>query len=75
MKQQRRTQSTELVREGLLVAEVPITLIENDHEWSPYISAEDVRKLDEARRALRRGDIKMAAQYGRVYELKPIEAE
>ena len=34
-----------LVREGSYVAEVDVTLIESDHEWAPYLSAADVRKL------------------------------
>jgi hypothetical protein len=64
-----------LVREGAHIAEVDITLIETDHEWSPYVSAQDVRKLDEARLALRRGDLAAAAKLARVYELKPVAAE
>lgn len=68
-------QSVKLVREGPYIAEVDITLIESDHEWSPYISAAEVRKLDEVRLALRRGDLKTAARMARVYELKPVAAE
>jgi hypothetical protein len=75
MKQERLTQTVELVREGLLVAEVQVTLIETDHEWAPYISGDDVRKLDEVRRALRCHDIKAAARLGRVYEMRPLAAE
>lgn len=68
-------QSVKLVREGPYIAEVDVTLIETDHEWSPYISAADVRKLDEVRLALRRGDLKAAAHIARVFELKPVAAE
>ena len=68
-------QSVKLVREGPYIAEVDVTLIETDHEWSPYISAADVRKLDEVRLALRRGDLKAAAHITRVFELKPVAAE
>jgi hypothetical protein len=64
-----------LVREGAYIAEVEITLIEEDHEWAPYVSAADVRKLDEVRLALRRGDIAAAAKLARVYEMKPVAAE
>jgi hypothetical protein len=67
-------QTKELIREGAYVAEVDVTLIETDHEWSPYISAADTRKLDEVRLALRKGDLKTAARLSRVYELKPIAA-
>ena len=68
-------QTQKLVREGPYIAEVDVTLIETDHEWSPYLSAPDVRKLDEVRLALRRGDLAAAARLGRVYELKPVAAE
>jgi hypothetical protein len=71
-----RTRSTiEYIHEDRLVVEVEVTLIETDSEWSPYYSIEDVRKLEHAREALRRGDLKAAAQLGRVYELKPVAAE
>ena len=71
-----RTRSTiKYIHEGQLVVEVEVTLIETDSEWSPYYSIEDVRKLESARDALRRGDLKAAAQLGRVYPLKPVAAE
>ena len=38
-----------LVREGAYIAEVDVTLTETEHEWAPYVSPEDVRKLDEVR--------------------------
>ncbi len=70
------TKATRLVREGDHIAEVDVTLIETGHEWSPYLSGDDVRKLDNVRRALRNGDLKAAASLGaRVYELKRIAAE
>ena len=68
-------QTQKLVREGPYIAEVDVTLIETDHEWSPYLSPQDVRKLDEVRLALRRGDLAAAARLARVYELKPVAAE
>jgi hypothetical protein len=68
-------QTQKLVREGPYIAEVDVTLIETDHEWSPYVSPQDVRKLDDVRLALRRGDLAAAARLGRVYELKPVAAE
>lgn len=68
-------QTIKLIREGPYIAEVDVTLIETDHEWSPYISAADVRKLDEVRLALRQGDLKAATRLGRIFELKPVAAE
>lgn len=67
--------ATKLVHEGKFAAEVDIELLEEDHEWAPYLSLEDAKKLDDMRAALQRGDLKEAARLGRVFELKPIAAE
>lgn len=64
-----------LVHEAGYAAEVEVTLVEDGHEWSPYVEPADVRKLDEVRLALRRGDLKAAARLARIFELKPIAAE
>ncbi|MBM4121579.1 MAG: hypothetical protein FJ249_03175 [Nitrospira sp.] len=69
MKKRRRAK---LVHEGKYIAEVEVELMETDHDWSPYLSVEDAYKLDDVREALRRGDVKAAAQYGRVYTLTPV---
>ena len=61
-----------LVHEGEFAAEVAVQLIETDDAWSPYLSVEDARKLDEVRAALRRGDIESAAKNARVFRLTPI---
>ena len=60
------------VHEGALAAEVSVELIESESGWSPYLSVEDACKLDDVREALRRGDVKTAARYGKVYALTPI---
>ncbi len=62
-----------LVHEGDLAAEVAVELIETDDAWSPYLSVEDARKLDEVREALRRGDVESAAKQARVFRLTPIQ--
>lgn len=67
--------SKEFIHEGKYAAEVPVELIEDDTTWSPYLTPEDVRKLDTVRLALRRGDIAEAAKHARVFELKPVAAE
>ena len=67
--------SIKLIHEGRYAADVPVELIEDDTAWSPYLSPDDVRKLDTVRLALKRGDIAEAAKYGRVFELKPVAAE
>ena len=71
----RKRASTKFVHEGRYAAEVPIELIEEDHEWAPYISMQDAKKLDAVRLALRQGDLKAATKHARVYELKPVAAE
>lgn len=68
-------QSKEFIHEGKYAAEVAVELIEDDTAWSPYLSAEDVGKLDSVRLALRRGDLAEAANHGRIFELRPVAAE
>jgi hypothetical protein len=65
-------QTTKLIQEGDFVAEVDIDLIFTDDEWSPYLSLEDAYRLDDVRQALRRGDLKTAAKFARLYKLTPI---
>lgn len=66
--------SRRLVREGELVAEVDVELIEAEGGWTPYLSVEDACKLDDVRDALRAGDIRRASQRAvRVYRLTPVE--
>lgn len=52
--------------------EVDVGLIETDDAWAPHLSLEDAYKLDDVREALRRGDVKVAAQHGKVYTLVPV---
>ncbi len=65
---------TRLVREGDFLAEVELTWIDGENDWSPHLSVEDIRKLDGVRLALRRGALKTAAKHARVYQLTPIAA-
>ena len=63
---------TRLVEENGYVAKTSVTLIyetDDPTNWGPYLSSGDALKLDEVRRALRRGDIAGAAQHGEVFEL------
>ena len=68
----RRRETTELVRVGKYAAEVPVELIHEEGGWAPYLSVEDVKKLEQVRESLRNGDLAAAAKYGRVFELKPV---
>ena len=65
---------TKFVREGRYAAEVDVDLIEEGNGWSPYLSLDDARKLDEVRDALRRGDIEAASRHARVFNLTPVSA-
>jgi len=60
------------VHEGDYAAEIIVELIETEESWSPYLSLDDAYKLDDVRDALRRGDIKTASKYGRIFELRPV---
>ena len=63
-----------LVREGDLVAEVTVMLVDSEGGWTPYLSLDDSYKLDEVRDALRVGDIRRAGRLAdRVYRLTPVQ--
>jgi hypothetical protein len=68
----RRRKKTKYVHEGRYVVEVDVDLIVDEGEWSPYLSIDDAYKLDDARDALRRGDLVSASQYGRIFELRRV---
>lgn len=63
---------TKWIRSGEYVAEVDIDLIDADTGWSPYLSLDDAFKLDDVREALRRGDVKAASRWARVFTLTPV---
>jgi len=60
------------IHEGRYVAEVEVELIDTDEGWSPYLSLEDAKKLDNVRAALRAGDLKAASRLARVLLLTPV---
>ncbi len=60
------------IHEGRYAAEVDVELIDTDEGWSPYLCLEDAEKLDEVRKALRRGDLKRANRLARLFELTPV---
>jgi hypothetical protein len=64
--------TTKLVHEGDYVAEVAVELLESEESWAPYLSLADAQKLDAVREALRRGDVKAANKYARVFRLVPV---
>jgi hypothetical protein len=68
----RKTHHTKLIHEGQYVAEVDVELIDTDEGWSPYLSLDDARKLDEVRESLRKGDLKKASKISRVFILTPV---
>lgn len=65
--------TTKLVREGDLVAEVNVRLLDDAGAWSPALSVDDATKLDDVRQALRSGDLRRASQLAdHVYRLTPL---
>ncbi len=63
---------TKLVHEGNYIAEVDVEIMDTGKGWSPYLSLEDAKKLDDVREALRKGDLKKATKSARVYRLDPV---
>lgn len=65
--------ATKLIREGEYLTEAEVELIDSPESWGPYLSLEDAKRLDEARAALRCGDLTAAARIGRVFRLMPVK--
>jgi hypothetical protein len=68
----KKRRQTKLIHEGKYAAEVDVELVDNDNGWSPYLSVEDARKLDDVRKALRSNNVKRASQLARIYQLTPV---
>jgi hypothetical protein len=68
----KRRKQTKYIHQGHYVAEVEVELMEDESGWSPYLKPDDAYRLDDVREALRQGDLKSAARYGRIYELRPV---
>jgi hypothetical protein len=66
------SRTKKLVHEGAYAAEVEVELIRDDGAWGPYLSPAAAQKLDDVRLALKRGDIKAASKFARVYSLTPV---
>ena len=66
------SRSKKMIHEGNYAAEVEVELVRDDSAWGPYLPATSAQKLDEVRRALRKGDIKAAARLARIYSLTPV---
>lgn len=69
-----KRKKVKLVHVGRYVAEVDVELLDDETGWSPYLSVDDARKLDDVRNALKSGDLTAAAAVSRVYELRPVAA-
>ncbi|MDR9417654.1 hypothetical protein [Gracilimonas sp.] len=63
---------TKYTHSGNYVAEVEVDLITTENEWSPYLSLEEAKKLDNVREALNKNDLKKASEYGKVYKMEPV---
>ncbi len=68
----RKRHPSKLIHEGEYVADVDVELIYTDEGWSPYLTLDDAEKLDEIRDSIRKGELRQAAHYARVYTLTPI---
>ncbi len=62
-------------RHGNLLAEVEVHLIPDDESWGPYLSPEDVRKIERVNKALKAGDIETAARDAKVFEVMALAGE
>jgi hypothetical protein len=69
-----KSRIVKFVREGKYIAEVEVELLEDETAWSPYLTLDDVEKLDAVRLALRAGDVEAATRQAKVYELTPVGA-
>ena len=67
-----KRKQTKFIYENNFVAEVEVELLEEPGGWSPYLSVDDAYRLDDVREALRRGDVKTAAKYSRVFSMTPV---
>ena len=65
---------TKLVHEGNYVAEVDVEILDTGDGWSPYLSLEDAKKLDDVRESLREGNLQRATKLAHVFSLTPISA-
>lgn len=67
-----KRKTTRLLQEGEYLAGVEVELETTDDPWSPYLTLVDAEKLDNARLALRIGDLRAVKRYGRVFHLVPV---
>ena len=70
----RKRLTKKIIHEGEYAAEIEVSLEITDDPWSPYLSLDEAKKLDRVRLALRRGDLREAAQHARIFKLLPVEA-
>ena len=61
-----------LIHEGGYLAEIEVDVLASDDAWAPYLTVEEVRKLDLVRMAFRVGDVATAARCGKVFSLTQI---
>jgi len=72
---ERHEVATELIEVGGYVAKVQVEHIyeaDDPTNWAPYLSVDDVEKLEKVDAALRAGDLSEAAKYGKIYELTEV---
>ena len=70
----KKEKQTRLVRHGDYLAEVEVELEYTDHEWTPYLRASQVEKLDLVHDALSKGDLHQAGKLATVFRLEPVDS-
>ena len=65
-------QKTKLIHEGDYVAVVQVKTLEPAPGWESCIPLAEAIRLDEARAALKTGNLREAAKYGQVFRLVPL---
>lgn len=63
---------TKLIHEGDYVAVVQVETLEPSPGYESCLPVNEALKLDEARAALKRGNLQDAAKYGQVFRLVPL---
>jgi hypothetical protein len=74
MSEKLRRKLTRLIHDGGYAAEVEVEIV-YDEDWVRTMPADDARKLEAVRLALKSGNIAEAAEHGRVFQLIPVSGE
>ena len=68
-----KKKKTKFIHTDRYVAEVDVEVELADQEWAPYLSVDEVKKLELVKKCLESGDLKPISGIARVFEKKPVE--